>query len=235
MELADFLFVFKDHHWNHISQNIASRWTPIGICSPSEADTVSATITGDENQGSSNVQLTEGDSNPFSETFNGNGYKVDNLYINSSEDLRGLFRARNGTITDLGVIDSVNGNRFVVAVCSFNYGLIDSCYNSCTINGNGSYTGGICGSNDSVIERCHNDGDISGEFFVGGLFGGSHYGAAERCYNFGSVTGGSYVGAICGENTTGTNREGAIADCYYLEKSAIDSTSLVQGGIVADR
>ena len=68
---------------------------------------------------------------PFIGNFNGNGYKIKNLKINSTENVVGLFGKNTGTIKNL-VIDGVDvkGIDTVGAIVGQNDGIISKCNNS---------------------------------------------------------------------------------------------------------
>ena len=99
-------------------------------------------------------------------------------------------------------------------MCGLNGGTITGCYNTGTVSGSSSSTGGVCGSNEGgTITGCYNTGSVSGSDYstVGGVCGGNG-GTITGCYNTGSVSGSDYstFGGVCGGN------EGTITNCYYL-------------------
>ena len=133
--------------------------------------------------------------NQFSGTFDGNGYEVKNLYINSTDEYQGLFGYNEGTIQNLGVSGDVKGDRYVGGVCGQLYsGTITNCYNTGTVSGY-ARVGGVCG-----------------EITI--------YAKITNCYNAGSVSGSSsyYIGGVCGNSY-----ENTITNCYYLDSTATDS------------
>ena len=125
---------------------------------------------------------------PYEGTFDGQGYTISGLnFDNSGLNNVGLFGWNQGTIKNVGVVDSYfYGSGFVGGVCGLNGGTITGCYNTGTVSGSGYSTGGVCGSNEG--------GTITG------------------CYNTGSVSGSDYsiFGGVCGGNG------GTITNCYYL-------------------
>ena len=174
----------------------------------------------------------------FGGTFDGGGHTVSNFKIDSSDaDYKGLFGYNKGTIMKLGVEKAeISGKTYVGGVCGKNYGTIQSCYNTGTVNGT-EYVGGVCGYNYSTIEECYNTGTVSGTEYVSGVCG-YNWSTIQNCYNTGAVSGSEYVGGVCGFNCSkiqncynagtvngydyvgsvcGFNNDkgGTIADCYY--------------------
>ena len=100
--------------------------------------------------------------NKFKGTFDGQGYTISNLTIESSEEVRtpvGLFGFLNGTVKNLNLenvtIDVVS-NQGIAAVVGriSNYGLVENVtVNNATINGN-RYVGGIAGHAYGTITNC---------------------------------------------------------------------------------
>ena len=155
--------------------------------------------------------------NLFGGTFDGQGYTVSGIYINSENDHQGLFGYNEGTIKNIGVTKSyIKGNDNVGGVCGNNsYGKISDCYNSGTVSntGNGSSdVGGVCGVNyEGFISNCYNSGTITGtgngSSDVGGVCG-YNIGSIYNCYNSGTISGSSGVGGVCGYNNYD------ISNCY---------------------
>ena len=160
---------------------------------------------------------------PFAGIFNGNNYKVSNLYINDTETIwaRGLFAACKGEILNLGVeninIASTN-TQFVGGISGLmsENGKIEKCYSTGNISGNISYAGGISGGNygatfSYTIKECYSGVNIKSQSRTGGIVGDNNTGGTiSNCYNFGEVESSDYVGGIAGIN------EGNIINCYNV-------------------
>lgn len=175
---------------------------------------------------------------PFAGIFNGNNYKVSNLYINDTETIwaRGLFAACKGEILNLGVeninIASTN-TQFVGGISGLmsENGKIEKCYSTGNISGNISYAGGISGGNYGAtfkytytINECYSGVNIKSQSRTGGIVGDNNTGGTiSNCYNFGEVESSDYVGGIAGIN------EGNIINCYNVAN--IIATSSRVGGI----
>lgn len=131
-------------------------------------------------------------SNKYSGNFDGCGYEVKNLYIDTTANYQGLFGYidKSAEVINLGVSGSILTS--------------------------GNYVGGICGYNSgSYIENCYNLVSLSGNVNVGGISGYlNNRGAISNCYNYGEIkaTNNSF-GAICGDIYNSSR----ISNCFYLE------------------
>ena len=192
--------------------------------------TINSNVLGDNGalngDGSNFTQWTPiGDySKLYTGTFDGAGYSISGLYIDSDVKYAGLFGyiGTNGTVKNLALADSsINSSSeysYVGGICGVNNGSITSCSNNGDVTGSGdsSTVGGICGWNGGRIENCSNSGDVSDSGFnseVGGICG-QNWGSITTCSNSGAVGDGSYVGGICGDNW------GTITNCYWLSGTA---------------
>lgn len=163
-----------------------------------------------------------GINSPFAGTFDGNGHKISNLYVDRA-DKAGLFASvygasiknltvegtvvgssSNGTDTGVGGIVGYSTSQILIENCVSNVNVSSSCKN----------TGGICGyvnDVDSVIRNCVNIGDIESNIEsdsdkTGGISGNP--GIVYNCANFGAVSGKSNVAGIAG------NTEKDVSLCY---------------------
>lgn len=147
---------------------------------------------------------------PYIGTFDGNGYKIDNLSISMENTAYvGLFACvgSGGVIQNLEIgSGSISGIQewysYVGAIAGLLQGKVINCSNSATVTGVGGracYIGGIAGS-QGTIERCSNHGDINGVGgsssslhwqYVSGIVGGSSSGYTAQvkdCYNTGAIS-----------------------------------------------
>ena len=148
--------------------------------------------------------------NNFCGVFNGDGYAVRGIYINTQESYQGLFGNSGGDsiIANLGVAESyIYGNKYVGGVVGNNDGTVINCYNTGSVNGNKD-VGGVNGDNGGTVTDCYNSGNVNGESWVGGVVG-SNNSSITGCYNEGSVTGKDYVGGVAGYARN-------ITDCYNI-------------------
>lgn len=163
---------------------------------------------------------------PFTGIFNGNGYKINGLWIKSTDEYVGLFGyIEDASIKNLGVViadgkeilvkQTVAGSRsFIGSIAGFvQSSTITNCYSVGNISGGGgssSYVGGIAGFADqSEIISCNSKGNIvssdSGFNNVGGIVGFTESSKIANCYSTGNIKAESehwnYAGGIVGEIT----------------------------------
>jgi len=101
---------------------------------------------------------------PFTGSFDGQGYKINNLYINRpDEELVGLFGyvGEGGVVKNLGVVNA---------------------------NVTGDPVGGLAAENHGTVSSSYFNGNVIGEDSVGGLVG-FNTGTISDSYSTGSVTG----------------------------------------------
>lgn len=162
--------------------------------------------------------------NGFCGVFNGDGYAVRGIYINTQESYQGLFGNSGGgsIIANLGVAESyIYGDTYVGGVVGYNGagyndveysgGTVTNCYNTGSVTGK-DHVGGVAGINEDTVTDCYNVGSINGNKYVGGVVGGNSWDdTVTDCCNTGIVTGKDYVGGVVGYNAYGTS---AVTDCY---------------------
>lgn len=169
---------------------------------------------------------------PYTGTFNGDNHTISGLYFNdSSSDYVGLFGYNNGSIEDVGIIESYfNGKDYVGSVCGYNIvewfifvdgnteASVENCYNTGTVSGN-NYVGGVCGKNYARLSS-------SAKITMASVI-------ITRCHNEGSVSGAGNVGGVCGENSAAAGSSGKIssADIQYCYNIGIVSGTGTVGGV----
>lgn len=155
----------------------------------------------------------------FKGTFDGNGHKISNLYVDRA-DKAGLFASvygasiQNLTVEGTVVGSSSNGSdpTGVGGIVGYSTSqiLIENCVSNVNVSSRCENTGGICGyvnDVDSVIRNCVNIGEIkSNSDKTGGISGNP--GIVYNCANFGAVSGKSNVAGIAG------NTEKDVSLCY---------------------
>lgn len=154
----------------------------------------------------------------FAGTFDGNGHKISNLYVDRAGKA-GLFASvygasiKNLTVEGTVVGSSSNGTDSGVGGIvgySFSQIVIENCVSNVNVSSHCKNTGGICGNvndADSVIRNCVNIGEIkSNSDKTGGISGNP--GIVYNCANFGAVSGKSNVAGIAG------NTEKDVSLCY---------------------
>ena len=154
--------------------------------------------------------------------FNGDGYAVRGIYINTQESYQGLFGISysGSIIANLGVAESyIYGGLYVGGVVGYSYkrSTVTNCYNTGSVIGE-ERVGGVIGyATTTNVTNCYNTGSVNGEKHVGGVVGYSRSAyngstTVANCYNTGSITGSNYVGGVVGYNT-GDSNNGTVIDC----------------------
>ena len=148
----------------------------------------------------------------YNATFEGNGYTISNLYVNSEYANRatGLFGilGSGAAVKNLGLLSvSVTGWYIISgtlpgtgALAGRNNGSISSSYASGAVVGKGD-VGGLVGSNNAsgTLTKSYTHGSVYGaESNVGGLVG-DNFGSIVRSYSASDVSSeGNYVGGLAG-------------------------------------
>ena len=118
------------------------------------------------------------ESAPFTGCFDGDGYVIKGLNIDSADTYVGLFGYNKGTIKNLGIIDGVvkatsSSSAYVGGIAGYNNGTISNCYNTGNVSATSSpssyvtsskvYAGGIVAYNylSGTVSNCYNIGTIS--------------------------------------------------------------------------
>lgn len=145
----------------------------------------------------------------FEGTFDGNGHKISNLYVDRA-GRAGLFASVYGaSIKNLTVEGTVVGSSYTgpditgvggIVGYSFSQIVIENCVSNVNVSSSCKNTGGICGfvnDVDSVIRNCVNIGEVKSDSDkTGGISGNP--GIVYNCANFGAVSGISNVAGIAG-------------------------------------
>ena len=145
---------------------------------------------------------------PYKGTFDGQGYEIKNLKIDSASSDQALFGYVNGgTVKNLTVSGSVKGAGYTAGIIGQLAGAssVENCVNKANITGS-TNVGGIIGrvetSSAKTVNACANFGEITGSSYVGGLVGNLYYAISlKNSYNRGNVTvttSYGYAGGIAG-------------------------------------
>ncbi|MBI9018924.1 MAG: hypothetical protein JEZ07_16860 [Phycisphaerae bacterium] len=161
--------------------------------------------------------------------FDGNGYGVSNLSIDTNKDNVGFIGFLFGSIDHLALsnitVDGGNGNHVGGLVGYNDYGLISRCCITGDVSGN-NYVGGLTGANNGgSIIRSYAAGIIIGNNYVGGLLGANARGIINESYSTATVTGGERnVGGLAGSNS------GTISNSYAI--GTVSGTDSYIGGLI---
>lgn len=157
-------------------------------------------------------------SKPFVGVFDGGGFEIIGLYVNSGwHEYRGLFgyAGTGSVIKDLRVSGSIYGTQRTGSIAGYTDGTIIGCVVSSKVTpaGGVDYHGGIAGyaGVNSIISNCTASGTVEGQNNVGGIVGYTE-GKITACNSNNAVTGVSKVGGIAGY-AAGTGAE--ISDCEF--------------------
>lgn len=138
---------------------------------------------------------------PFTGTYDGNGFKMQNMYIERPvQDNIGLFGFVSG-----GTLHNIQ-------------------LSSCEATG-GSYSGILAGylTSGATVTDCSSSGNITGSSYTGGLVGYNEGCTISGSYSAANVNGGMSAGGLTGENSTGS----VIADCYA--RGAVTASDMAGG------
>lgn len=166
---------------------------------------IDASDTSTWNGGAGFDPIGDGYSNPFTGTFDGNGYTIDGLYIyRPGISYVGLFSyIQSATIQNTLLEDiDVTGNNNVGGLVGCSQSASIS-YSSAAGNMRGSWTvGGLVGrSVQSSITNSHATGTASGSYsMIGGLVGLNYIGSISETHARCSVSGVDFLGGLVGYN-----------------------------------
>ena len=176
---------------NDITLDINEEWEPIGYY-PVENTTPGAET-----------------NKPFKGIFDGKGFIIDNLYINTTNKSQGLFGITNGATIKNIIIGSnsiIYGGPATAAIVGYLYNnshIINACnYANVTSQDSTGMLGGIAGNVylNCSIQKCCNYGKISGVSYTGGISGNLQTKSIiENCYNKGDIEGTTNIGGISGK------------------------------------
>ena len=192
-----------------ITLNSSEEWEPIGYYSQ-DTESIRKVLENEKNK-------------PFSGIFDGHGHTINNMHINTSNIVQGLFGlVINGEIKSINIAESCSintgGNSGSVVGYMYNTGKISGCKNYANLNQvNGGIVGNIAGS--ITVSDCINYGDIQNG--SGGIVGGSNGTDWEEftnvqhsiinCGNYGNITNSrDYTGGIVGFV------KGNVLNCYNV-------------------
>ena len=168
-----------------------------------------------------------GSTSSWRTTFRGNGHTINNLFINSTGNDKGLFGATGagGILVSVGVTNAninptvSSPGDYVGILLSTNggNGLVVACYATGKIRGD-EYVGGLVAYNESRIQSSYSTAHVTGRDRVGGLLAHQHQ-SGPRLYNSystgrvvrsapGSTRIGGLVGSLGGSATTGNTVNG---------------------------
>ncbi len=170
----------------------------------------------------------------YSGNIDGNGFKIDGLYISrSSMNKVGFIGSLTGSVKNLGLTNvNIKGHERVGALVGHNDGNVTNCYSSGTVKSSYEECGGLVGyHNSGTISSCYTSADVEGgDWRTGGFTGFVEKGAVVKdCYATGFVEyhdsySSAYVGGFVGYN------KGVIERCYST--GDVDNDKNYTGGFI---
>ncbi len=135
----------------------------------------------------------------FTGVFDGLGHIVKNLNLSGTDNV-GLFGVNNGTIQNIGVTGTVNGDNQVGLLVGDNQGTVKNAFSQGLVNGTGTNVGGLVGSNSGTLTDTQSYAAVNGDTNVGGL-AGNNSGTITNALAMGNVVGNTNVGGLLGNNS----------------------------------
>jgi hypothetical protein len=193
------------------------------------------------------LTISDNIDNYFWGTFDGNGFAVSGIYVNSGQrtGLFGYVKAPDigGGIKNLGVTASyIKGSSYVGGLIGHNEGPIVNCYSTAWVVG-GSDVGGLAGRFYGKIIDSYSTGIVMGRESIGGLVGRGS-GMISRSYSTSNVTGERKVGGLVGDgiaaisssystgSVTGKEEIGGLVGYSY---NGVVSSSYSIGKVVGEK
>ena len=158
--------------------------------------------------GITHTPIGVGEGTKFNGKFDGQGYRILNLKLNTSKNLQGFFGGLRGggTVVRNLIMDkscAIIGKQRVGGIAAFAQTtgstpiIIENCVNEATITGSSTAVGGILGGSMSPhpaihIRNCINTGNVRGSgesATIAGWLGDNTGSLAENCYNTGRLIG----------------------------------------------
>lgn len=162
----------------------------------------------------------------FTGVFDGDGYKIANLTIDTggaNNRYLGLFGSidTGASIKKLGIVNvTITGgssSEYVGGLAGMNNNsTISKCYSTGVVSG-GSKVGGLVGYNvnrNGNISKCYSTASVFGTYEVGGLGGSNQDGYVSESYATGQVSGSTDVGGLLGRNDSMMPMDGLVSQCY---------------------
>ena len=180
--------------------------------------------------------------NPFTGTFDGNGFEIRNFTYQSSQDRIGLFESleRPGELRNVIMIDPAIECPQSVTVGALVAGLGEGVIRNCKVLGGsivgewgvGGFVGQTWAGSDTPVNiiNCHVTSDVFGNRDVGGIVG-SNFGRVYNCSSSGQVTGSRHIGGLVGSNSYSAPWSTAKGEIVNSYSNCLVSGSTNVGGL----
>ena len=176
-------------------------------------------------------------STQYSVTFNGNGFTIDNLFINrtgASNNYIALFGYTHSAtrIESLGVTNAnVTGNNYVAILVGVNQGDIVACYTTGKAQGN-DYVGGLLGYTSGDALATYSTAYVSGRSRVGGLVANFADGRVRNSYSTGRVARSGGTATTIGGLIGTASASGTATNSYWDTSTSGQTTSAGGSGVM---
>ncbi len=172
----------------------------------------------------------------FDGNFDGDGYTVSGMFINTTSTHNGLFGNSQGTVRNLTVENSwvYGGNATAGVLGNLRAsGEVKNILNRTSVVGMGDCTGGVvgkyesvCCNNVGVIENVENEGFVTGLKTVGGIIGNAVNIRISKVTNLKDVVGSLGTGGIAGYLGSNSSLENAL---NYAKITGKEQTAGIAG------
>ena len=167
--------------------------------------------------------------NPFQGIYDGQGYTVKYIYIDTSADDQGLFGHVNkgATIKNLGICGIVRaGTNAGGIVGDFNFSTLANCWSSCEVATTDGNAGGLVGgANSGTIVNCTNYGVVKSTDAYGAIAGYAALTSIKYCYYLYGTCQQAYSPASTAAATGVQYFNGTSSACVLHEKVNVEGTT----------
>jgi len=179
-------------------------------------------------------------SNIFSGNFDGNGYTVTGMYINTTASYIGLFGyiGSGGEVKNIGISDAnIRGSYYTGGLAGYNLGKISNSFTAGMVSG-GNYAGGLVGYNDrnGMVANCYSNCTVSSSSINAGGLAGYNDGIVTNCHSASGVTASGspplHIGGIVGTNGSFGKVEGCYNTGTITGSSSIGGIAGTNSGLV---
>lgn len=165
---------------------------------------------------------------PFQGIFDGQGYTVKYIFIDTSADDQGLFGHINkgATVKNLGICGIVRaGTNAGGIVGDFNFSTIANCWSACEVAATDGNAGGLVGgANNGTIVNCTSYGGIASPGAYGAIAGYAFGTTIKYCYYLYGTCQQAYSPASAVDATGVQYFNGTSSACVLHEKINVEGT-----------
>lgn len=166
--------------------------------------------------------------NAFQGIYDGQGYTVKYIFIDTSADDQGLFGHVNkgATIKNLGICGIVRaGTNAGGIVGDFNFSTLANCWSSCEVTAGGNAGGLVGGANNGTIVNCTSYGAVVSSGAYGAIAGYAALTSIKYCYFLYGTCKQAYSPASTAVATGVQYFNGTSSACILHEKVNVEGTT----------